>query len=131
MADGRNCPHPLPLSPTAPLPQRGEDGNLLGRAHYPRQIDSDLAGKKLSDWARISARGAPGVSANRSWPVRLIAMLALGQSDSANRSPSSTAANSRGLRRPTRSVRKDLSIVITCDTFTTEGFDNPAPLVGS
>jgi hypothetical protein len=58
-------------------------------------------------------------------------MLALAQSDSANRSPSSTCANVWGLRRPTRSVRKDLSIVITCDTFTTEGFDNPTPLVGS
>jgi len=35
--------------------------------------------------------------------------------------PSSTAVNSRGLSRPTRSVRKPLSIVTTCDTFTTEG----------
>lgn len=52
------------------------------------------------------------------------------QSDSANLSPSSTVAKSRGLSRPTRSERTALSMVINCDTFTTEGFDSPEPRTG-
>lgn len=99
------------------------------------ELAASAIGLLLSQPAGSNCQGSGTPSARNSeaTPLRVrVESCGSGhQSDNANRSPSSTAANSRGLRRPTRSVRKDLSIVITCDTFTTEGFDNPAPLLGS
>ncbi len=49
----------------------------------------------------------------------------------AKRSPSSTDVSEAGGTLPTRSVRNALSMVITCETLTTEGFARPVPLTGS
>jgi len=57
--------------------------------------------------------------------------LALAYSDRANRRPSSTDASNAGATLPTRSVRKLLSMVIICETLTTDGFDRPVPRTGS
>ena len=51
-------------------------------------------------------------------------------SDRTRRSPSSTSPRSRGFSLPMRSVRNDLSTVMICETFTTDGFESPVPLVG-
>lgn len=60
-----------------------------------------------------------------------MAGLALAYRERANRSPSSTEASNAGATLPTRPVRKVLSMVMTCDALTTEGFDKPVPLTGS
>lgn len=39
--------------------------------------------------------------------------------------PRKTAAKEGADKRPTRSVSSDLSTVVICDTFTTEGFGSP------
>ena len=70
------------------------------------------------------------VTVGSSSPFTLARLRQSPPSDRTRRSPSSTSSRSRGFSLPMRAVRNDLSTVIICETFTTDGFASPVPFVG-